>query len=531
MEKIQVDMFAVELGLSVLLQFKSEDDTISVLADAGSKKYDVNEKLKNVIEAGTDGKLRIDLMIGTHYDSDHLNGLVDIICNPDIEIGKAWMPPVANDVRPHFPTSELQNEAMLGIQFAGEGGDRILDEYLRYKEQICLSAREVEHWYDESNRIDGSSDISETERKPDIPPKRREDESGDGEWDRLFQAHLEEAYRTLGVEKAGHADLDIRIPNELDEEIEMMFRRARFSIIKKNGQLHVDYQRIFSIYINGIDHRVGRKLFSHIRVSAAKDAINAKSLAKVVEALKKKKIKTCYKMIEDGQPLKFFWDANDRRFTPAQKSETVQKSKANEPSFTLLGPSRGLVNKHWQILPTGTYSAFLQTVPVKKITPSNELSYIGIFECYNQRILISGDAGCVDFMPAKDQPFHPKLIDQLKKLDIVQVAHHAGHNAHFYNCLLKSEFVCQSSLAYLLLSHRAYDRVRPSDIFSEFIQKLGKDKDKVQLLFTSTPCESKVHDIKDLIAGTVGPAKCSGDVRLIFDCAKWHVKSHHVEVH
>ncbi len=538
MEKIQVDMFAVKLGLSVLLQFKSEGKTVSVLADAGSKKYKVNKKLKGAIEARTDGKLRIDLMIGTHYDSDHLNGLVDIINNPDIEIGEAWMPPVANDTRPYFPPSELQNEAMLGIQFAGKDGDQILDEYLRYKLQTCLSAREFEHKYDESKEIVKLSDISETVLKSDIPPKGSEDESdgdesGDDEWDRLFQAHLEDAYRTLGMEKVGHADLDIRIPDEFDEEIEMIFWLGRFIFIKRNGQLDADRLRGIFPDRTGKNNGAVSKLFAHMRVSAAKDGINANSLAKVVEALEKRKIKTCYKMIEDGEPSKFLWDAGGRRFTLVQKSEAVQKSKANKPSFTLLGPSRGLVKKHWHKLPIGTYSAYLTYLQVKEITPSNELSYIGVFECHNQRILISGDAGCVDFIipPAKARKFYPKLIKQLEKLDIVQVAHHGGHNAYFYHSLRESGFVCQSSLAYLLLSHGTYDKHRPSDIFSEFIKELEKGKGKVQLLFTSKPLKSKVHGIKHLIADRVGPTQGKGDVRLSFDCDKWYVKSHHVKVH
>ncbi len=523
MAQIQIDMFAVELGLSVLLQFETEGETISVLADAGSKKYKVNKKLEDSIAVNKEGKLRIDLMIGTHYDGDHLNGLVDIIENPDVEIGEAWMPPVANDAQPQFLTSELQNESMLGIQFAGEDGDQVLDDYLRYKAQTCHSSCVAEHDYDEIEGIVRSPDTSGIVLEVAMPFKRMDDDSDVYDWDRLFQAHLDDAYLTLGAKNIGHAELDIRSPNELDEDIEARFARRRFNYIQKDGRLNVDWLRRISRYrgdIGGVDP----KSLAHIRISAARDAINAKSLAKVVKALRNRNIKTRYATINDGQPRKFFWDPVGRRFTP------VQKFDANGPSFTLLGPSLGLVKKHWQSLPIGTYAAFLKTVPIEKITPSNELSYIGIFEFYNQRILVSGDAGCVDFMTAKNRPFHPKLIEQFENLDIVQVAHHAGHNAHFYNCLLASGFVHQSSLAYLLLSHGTDDKFRPSEIFSRFIEELGKGDDQIQLLFTSTPKEPKVRDIKHLIAPTVGPALANGDVRLSFDGDNWSVQSHHVEV-
>lgn len=525
MAQIQIDMFAVELGLSVLLQFESEGEIISVLADAGSKKYKVNKKLEDSIAINKEGKLRIDLMIGTHYDGDHLNGLIDIIESPDVEIGEAWMPPVANDAQTQFLTSEIETEDMLGIQFAGPDGDQILEDYLRFKAQTCHSACEFEHEFDDFEGIERSPEQLEIVRGFVSPRMQGDQKSESSDWDKLFQAHLDDAYRTLGASKVGHADLDIRSPNEFDEDDELLHSQTRLRHLRRDGRLRVD--PFDSPFLQrGFEDGSEAKALAHIRVSAAKDAINAKSLAKVVKALKKRNIKTRYATIDDGKPRKFLWDPVARRFTSGPNS------KAREPSLTLLGPSIGLVKKHWRSLPIGTYAyaSFLKSVPIEKITPSNELSYIGVFECHGQRILVSGDAGCVDFMPTKNKPFHPKLIAQMDQLDIVQVAHHAGHNAHFYNCLLESKFNQQSAPAYLLLSHATDDKFRPSEIFSRFIEELGRDEHEVQLLFTSTPKEAKVRDIKHLIAPTVGPAETAGDVRLSFDSNSWNVKSHHVEV-
>jgi hypothetical protein len=95
---IQVDMFEVQLGASVLLRFTAEDGkTVRVLADAGQgPPVDVHTKLTEVVPHQ---KRHIDLLIGTHYDSDHLDGFIPIIKDETITITEAWLPPIANDSR------------------------------------------------------------------------------------------------------------------------------------------------------------------------------------------------------------------------------------------------------------------------------------------------------------------------------------------------------------------------------------------------------------------------------------------------
>ena len=168
-------------------------------------------------------------------------------------------------------------------------------------------------------------------------------------------------------------------------------------------------------------------------------------------------------------------------------------------------------------------------MPVKPITPSNQLSYIFVVEDSEQRILIAGDAGCVDFKVQNTKTYFPDLIAALSPLQIVQIAHHAGNNAHFYRCLLKSNFPTQEEMSYLMLSHATLDKHRPSDIFAKFIESLGRDDRQVQLLFTSTPKEPKVRDFKELIASVAGRSRQSGDVRLCFD-RHWRVTHHAVRV-
>ncbi len=103
MKTIQVDMFAVGLGASVLTQFALKSGgTVTVLADGGmGVGYSPDTVQKNLPDALKNFAYRehprIDLIVGTHYDGDHLKGLVPIIDDKSISIGEVWLPPVRND--------------------------------------------------------------------------------------------------------------------------------------------------------------------------------------------------------------------------------------------------------------------------------------------------------------------------------------------------------------------------------------------------------------------------------------------------
>lgn len=134
MPAIQIDMFEVQLGAAILLQFEADDAVLRVLADAGVKAggylaTHVRDKLKAMLSERT----RIDLMIGTHYDEDHLNGLVPIIEDPSFSIGETWMPPVANDTQSFAADQPVASGDLLTTQLAREDGDEVLAVYLAAK--------------------------------------------------------------------------------------------------------------------------------------------------------------------------------------------------------------------------------------------------------------------------------------------------------------------------------------------------------------------------------------------------------------
>jgi hypothetical protein len=336
-----------------------------------------------------------------------------------------------------------------------------------------------------------------------------------------FQAHLADAERTIGKAPAGHADEPISDPWDISDRLELT-RTSALRAAATVETLSRSWLRTRSARAD-----VEAPSIALVRRAAAKAAINAHSLNDVVAALKARRVPMRCSTINDGQPRTFHWTPSSRRFCP------VRTAESSEPAIVLLGPSDGLVKKHWDALPVGDYVATLAflTIPIEPITPSNQLSYIMAFEHAGQRILVSGDAGCVDFKPGMREPYYPNLLSALAPLHVVQVAHHAGHNAHFYRCLLESNYRTQKQPSFLLFSHATQDKHRPSTAFTKFLEGLSKSPDQVRLLFTSTPQEAKVRDAKPFIAGvTGGPPRSASDVRLLFDGADWNVLRHRVQV-
>lgn len=520
--RIQVDMFAVGLGAAVLLQFETPSGPVRVLADAGEARHKVNDRLPPAISAFNDDKqLRIDLMIGTHYDSDHLAGLVAVIKNSDVTIGEAWLPPVANDTDIHTVGAQPDDINLLALQFASNNGPEVLRRYLQNKADVCNRLAAAERRGDRFQRI---------ERDP-LPEQFSTFNLQEGHFDRdnvdesLFRAHIADANRTIGIVDNGHADESITDPSTMIEDASN-FANSSFVLWPRLSP-DLTIESLSSRWSDQPDRiPIEARTLALIRKSTAREAITASHLNRVVTALKARSIPIRCATIPDGQPRRFYWNTASARFTPVQ-------GNSGGPELLLLGPSDGLVKKHWDKLPIGTYAfmAARALLPIEPITPSNQLSYIMAFEHANQRLLITGDAGCVDFKPDSRKPYFSDLIDALAPLHVVQVAHHAGHNAHFYRCLLASKFPTQQPASYLLLSHGIDDPKRPSDVFNKFMGALGKTEDEIKLLFTSRPIEAKVRDVKSMIAPVVGgPARSDGDIRLEFNHASWEITKHAVRV-
>lgn len=515
MADIQVDMFEVQLGASLLLQFGLEGSTVRVLADAGTSgggypPDHVLAKLQRVLPTADGASARIDLLVGTHYDADHLNQMVPII--DAYEFGEAWLPPVANDTdEPAADWDEPRPGDFLAAQFARDDGARRLSRYLSIKAGQLNEVRELR------SMVEGA------QRDADLDPVRLRSMTRAGASaevpaldvdDAFFADHLADAVAFLGA-RDEHASEDVRPPRAA-ADIEPAASRSPVRLSRRPP-----------------NPRAAALSLAYLQRGTAKDAMNAKALFKVVEALKRRGVPMRFEMVADGQPALFQWHAGHRRFRRSARRDEARLG------LTLLGPSQALVHKHWERLPQGSYRAFAlaQPIAVEDITPSNQLSYGMLFAHRGQRLLVAGDTGFVDFIPlgsrGNQRVFYPDLIAALREpIQVVQVAHHAGHNKYFYHALIEAGFARQDGISYLLLSHATGDKSRPSKAFSDFADMLLSEGSKARLLFTARPRREAVAAFREMAAVPVPRSTDDdrGDVRLVYGSGRWRVQRHAISI-
>jgi hypothetical protein len=537
---IQLDMFEVQLGAAILLQFRSPGgEVVRVLADAGVRASGyspdhVHHKLSGAFEEFDDNHARLDLIIGTHYDADHLDGLVPIINDTNIAITEVWLPPVANDSERYGFDEPVAENHLLARQFYSNTNRQILGRYLRTKEWVCRYVRPLGDQDDQP--------VSEPELNDEILREENLDRARN-----IFLRYRNESleavvgnrsFDAIDAQSYSHADdngFEPKDPAELSELIDWAGVNPRLWSSRYDSAHRDEIELIKDLTRRVYPTSLTNYNFAYIRKSAADSAITAISLAKVVEALYEKRPQTpiaCH-MVHDGIPMRFVWRSESRRF------ERGSRLTAQGPEILLLGPSESLVEKHRNRLPVAEYAwmARVAIFPIKYITPSNQLSYVARFKAEGQNVLVTGDAGCVDFRPGRGQPYYREILAALRRLHVVLVAHHAGNNAYFYDVLSAAKYGLQTSHSYLLVSHATDDSYRPSREFSDFVSELHDDDDRVKVLFTSRPRQDKVLDYLPMICPPVGGNAATdnmgptvGDVRLVFVRRHWTVKKHAVDM-
>jgi glyoxylase-like metal-dependent hydrolase (beta-lactamase superfamily II) len=542
-------MYAVGLGAAILTQYRLEDGSVvRVLADGGMGHggYPPDYVLQQLPTswdafdgAGEELGRRLDLIVGTHYDGDHLKGLIPIAKDPSIEIGEVWLPPVKDDTD-EVPGHLSESSGYLANVFYDDTNERELLRYLEAQLQQVEALQEAEEAvltaltdrrYAATDRLElphyrvtpalrPSRFIGRLQTAPPLTSR---------DYLRYFEVQARDASERTGGESAHSAAT-------YDSSVEDIRDLARAAVrsVSPASLMSVLTTRGFATK-NLARLRLMPAMLASIRKSTAAKAITASHLHKLVQALKARRtpVRPQCHYITAGRPMRFVWNSAKKRFIPRSRGG---------PSaivLTLLGPSHRLVEKHREKLPVGSYLYALSMVrgPLKPehITESNQLSYILTVEAAGQRLLISGDAGCYDFQD-DDGVYWPPLLDALKPLHVVQIAHHAGHNYDFYDTLRAAGFAGQTEPAWLLLSHGVEDPKRPSAAFSHFMSDVRREGDDVCLLFTSEPTADKVADYDELIAPVVpgGNSADQGDVRLSFrqNEAKsgWVVEKHAVEV-
>jgi hypothetical protein len=536
---IQLDMYAVGLGASILVQCRRQDgQVVSILADGGMghggyPRAGVHNRLEDAFQSfEVDRPKRIDLMVGTHYDGDHLKGLVPIAQDDSIELGDVWLPPVKDDTD-EIPGHVSQSEDYLAVKFYEDQDGEQLRRYLELKRQ------QVQELQSNEERIVGLLREQQVTMRDlpfyDLGAAERAREFGEGrpeliqDYLRYFEQHESAAAQITGTERAhGSSRYDSSIKDLRDLAHDAREGRTPDSLArlaKYAGYLKDEPQTL----------RLMPGVLATLRKFTASDAITSSHLHKLVRALRARKIPIrprCH-YITHGEPVRFAWNPAKRRFIPGAVQQT------SEPVITLLGPPAWLVEKHRENLPVDSYLYALMLsrtrIRLERISASNQLSYIFTLESAGQRLLISGDAGCYGFKDRSGN-YWPLLLEALQALHVVQVAHHAGHNYDFYNTLLAAGFAEQKQFSYLLLSHDVRDDTRPSDAFVRFIAQARQGEASPGLLFTSQPEASKVQDFDELICPVVpaGANADRGDVRLSHSGgthgSAWTVEKHSVSV-
>lgn len=553
MKTIQLDMFAVGLGAAVLTQFALEDGSrVTVLADGGMETgrppEGVLSKLSEALDSFlADGPRRIDLIVGTHYDGDHLKGLLPIVEDKSIEIGDVWLPPLKNDTQEILGTVEAED--FLAGQFFDDEDYAVLHDYLLDKAHRVEELQNLENeafrtlrslnmegkkesWRPLPNYQDeGSPTMNTTDLRRRL--KEASPEAAVKEYHSFFESHEADAIARTGIGSIHESGTyDSRYPDVLDIVTDIQSRWEVARVWPWEVRHHKSWEWLFSEYQERA--RIVPVALATIRKSEASGAITATHLAKVAEALRNRRppIRPRCPFVAANRPSRFAWSPTKRKF--------VRRESDGETDLvlTLLGPSEQLIQKHCAKLPIGTYVASLllqeQVIYRESITPSNQLSYIFTLEMKGQRVLISGDAGCYGFRE-RGRDYYKELLRPLVPVHVVQIAHHGGHNYDFYEALLKAGFAKQENHSFLLLSHATRDKHRPSQAFEEFVARIRREDNEVSLLFTSVPKSLKVENYRELIHAVVPPGQGSkeGDIRLSYQAdgnSGWIVERHAVKV-
>lgn len=524
MSAIQVDAFEVQLGAGLMIQVRDDEGLpITILADAGvhASKYEkdhVHRKLPEALDQFSQGNRCIDLIIGTHYDADHLSGLVPIIKDKRIAIGEIWLPPVADDRSPNLHGGPLSEDQFLATKWLGDGWRENAMVYLADLYKQCQELRRTESKALRfAKRAENLGWISKTLEEGDFPNYPEVEFGEERDFERLrdlFERHLQECGEIPG-DACGSCHAD----SVFDENPAPIVSSGRTGFISRFG-------RVFYPWDHPVEAAEASLVLARLRKAAARSAITATHLAEVMDAINKRsdKVGVRCRTIPDGSPVELRWSKVHRKF--------LAGTAANDalPKISLLGPSESLVKKHRDKLPVMGPSgvSFLSRIPIEGITPSNELSYILRLESAGQGMLVSGDAGCVDYKSNQNNKYYPKLLAALEPLHVIQIAHHGGRNAHFYRVLLESKVANQSSQPFLILSHATEDKSRPSESFATFVGTLRTNVIP-SLLFTSRPRPERVEGFLDLIHPVIGKAGDVGDIRLEFEDGAWHVKAHAIK--
>ncbi|WP_265570294.1 hypothetical protein [Sphingomicrobium nitratireducens] len=480
MGTIAIDMFPVGLGSAMLVELDPGDDQpIRILADGGvGHGVAVTMVRDRLAQRWPRGQL-IDLLVGTHYDADHLKGLVPVVAHPSFDIGEAWLPPVR----------DARTDELLGKLFARDEDGSALQRHLRDQADKIAQVEGAAGQLAERFSIE-----REAGRTAPFADRALGEEDFLGYEDPAADGHRDED------EPIDRRPLPLRIVTRLQDMMgeawkgEYGFAPSRAEAAKALLELDILKSRI------------------------ASGAITAIHLHKLVRALVAKGVAMRFPMITKGKPKRYGWSRAERRFSVRAKGDAIL--------IDLLGPSNWLAAKHGAKLPRATAQllAYMTSLPLEGITPSNQLSLIFRLEAFGEGMLLTGDSGCSDW-PVRQgtRTYHGALLRKLDPLAIVQVSHHGGRSHHFFP-VLQAARVERRKITYLV-SQDAASKVRPGDAFRDYCRGVARNGSTI--LFTEPPRRSLSRPIVPLIGARTGPGEA---VSLRFSQGRWRIADHPVDV-
>lgn len=524
--RIDVTMYDVGLGSALLLSFAGERGRVHVLADGGNAGAGpgVEDKLHRWLSPPGSGRPRIDLVIGTHYDADHLDGITSILEKRRIDIGQLWLPPVADDKSGAEFGRIAGDESLLANMFRGAGGDRAYQEYVLAKERRRAALRAVDAALERfardadgpEDRSDEAFDLADEDPGTTHRPVY--------EWRSRFEKELDDAYSLVGRRGCEHVpDADV-----IREGTRFGYVLARLADAVGRGR--VPLRRELEGWVlsrfdgptgKAWENQAARAELAHMRIANAKDGINASALKKLIDALPD----PCGILVEchrcsDRVPRTFAWTG--RLFAPGGSGEVIA---------TVLSPTDRLIADRRDQIPSGVVAFRAKRWDrLEGLSDSNQLSYVVRFDAAGQGILVTGDSGFDGFAVGRDdgRTYEPGLTDQLKGLAVVQAPHHGGISRHFYRAMDSAGFAAETQKTYLLLSHEADSPHRPSMALADYMSRLPSQR-LLKLLFTNAAKPERVTGYGGRFASDVDlDGGQDGDVRLHFDGNEWIVRRHMV---
>lgn len=504
---IDLRMFDVGLGSAILIELDRGFDMVRILADGGDHSAGLKvEAQLATLWARTGRRPTIDLVIGTHYDADHLDGLTVLFQKGRVEVVELWLPPVLDDTDERENNREPRTEASLVRRFSSSQGGAAFLRYLDAKRARLALLNELEGEVP-SDRLDGK-----LEGRTDVDDGSRPL----GQERLFFEREVEKAVRLLG-ERGGEHDRRFDVLANGEADFPYRWRLDELSSYER--------EHIREMLQDGDDETPDRSpsplrlAIAARRLAAATDGINACALRSLLLALPDPAPRIRQWWSEDDQALTFGWDSKSRAF-----NQGCLRSKTR---LTLLGPTERLVVERRDKLPRFTASFIAKRWDrLEGLSESNQLSYVVRLDHDGQGVLITGDSGFDGFAIGSDRvsKYELNLVSHLKELAVVQVPHHGGINRHFYRVLDKAGFTIATGMTYLLLSHEPDSAHRPNGAFASYMMRLPDGRAKV--LFTGQPAAENIKEYEQRVAGPVPEsATAGGEVRLSFG-TEWKIKAH-----